>query len=198
MLLRAPLPNLVGFHRFLTPSSLRGEGPSSSPNFTDPAMPESMYATATTGLLCDTASVLLRTSPGLYPPTILSELFCIYDEDGDGLLSQTEYDKFCRTTEAGAGCDDTRWKEHKKTVGVAEGFDFLTLRCFSKLYLDQRLRKHYGQEQRDLDRSKEVTEKAAKAKEKAAVVRPCKQWHRALHNATTTPSRCIHFQQNLS
>ena len=134
-------------------------------------MPVSKYTPTATGLLCDTASVLLCTSPGLYPPTVLSELFSIYDVDGDGVLSQSEYNDFCNTTEAGAGCDDTRWAAHKQTMEVPDGLDFLTLRCFSKLYQDKRMAKHYGQEQRDLERSKEMMEKLAKAKEKAAVVR---------------------------
>ena len=95
-------------------------------------------------LLCDVASMLLATSPGcgLYPSTTLSELFAIYDLDGDGMLSQVEYDAFCKATEAGAGCDDERWAAHKKTMGVADGCDYLTLRCFSTLYTDKRVLKH--------------------------------------------------------
>eukprot|EP01043_Picozoa_sp_COSAG02_P043665 COSAG02_NODE_3825_length_6182_cov_5.458491_3_plen_172_part_00 len=155
--------------RFLTPSSLRDDG--SPPRFAAPVVPESKYTPAATGLLCDTASVLLCTSPGLYPSTVLGELFSIYDVDGDGMLSQSEYTEFCNTTEAGAGCDDTRWAAHKQTMEVPDGVDFLTLRCFSKLYQDKRMVKHYGQEQRDLERSKEMMEKLVKAKEKATVVR---------------------------
>ena len=121
-------------------------------------------------LLCDVASMLLATSPGLYPSTTLSELFAIYDLDGDGMLSQVEYDAFCKATEAGAGCDDERWAAHKKTMGVADGCDYLTLRCFSTLYTDKRVLKHYGHEERDLERAKEALAKAAAAKEKAEVV----------------------------
>lgn len=159
--------------RFLTPSSLRGDDSLSPPCFAAPVVPDSSYTPTATGLLCDTAAVLLSTSPGLYPPTILSELFSMYDVDGDGLLSQSEYAEFCNTTEAGAGCDDKRWAAHKQTMGVPEGIDFLTLRCFSKLYEDKRLLKHYGQEQRDLERSRAAMEKLAKEKEKATVVRLC-------------------------
>ena len=163
-----------------------------APSFAAPAVPESTYVPAAAGLLCDTAAVLLSTAPGLYPPTVLSELFSLFDVDGDGLLSQSEYAEFCNATEAGAGCDDNRWAAHKQTMGVPDGLDFLSLRCFSKLYQDKRLLKHYGQEQRDLERSKEALEKIAQAKEKAALVRPykCSLACTALPRLACRPTAC--------
>ena len=142
-------------------------------------------------LLCDVASMLLATSPGLYPSTTLSELFAIYDLDGDGMLSQVEYDAFCKATEAGAGCDDERWAAHKKTMGVADGCDYLTLRCFSTLYTDKRVLKHYGHEERDLERAKEALAKAAAAKEKAEVVSMIRSLSRLiLLPSLLSPVRC--------
>ena len=88
----------------------------------------------------------------------------------DGALDQKEYDAYCQVTEAGAGCDDERWESHKKTLGAEEA-GVLSLGSFSRLYSDEKMRKHYGHEQRDLDFARTKLAKAAAANDKAQLVR---------------------------
>jgi hypothetical protein len=90
----------------------------------------------------------------------------------DGTLDQKEYDAYCKATEAGAGCDDERWAAHKKTLG-AEAEGALSLRNFCRLYSDEKMLKHYGHEQRDLDFARAKLVKATEEKDKAQLVRSC-------------------------
>ena len=69
----------------------------------------------------------------------IRELFHLFNKgEHGGTLSQSQYTQFCQVTEArhrnpGPGCDDTRWAEDCRLLGVAEPAKGMPLCCFVKL-----------------------------------------------------------------
>ena len=62
----------------------------------------------------------------------IRELFRLFNKERGGTLSQAHYARFCQLTE-GQGCDDARWAQHCRSLGVAEPAGGMPLGCFGKL-----------------------------------------------------------------
>ena len=81
-------------------------------------------------------------------------IFRCFNTERDGRLSREQYSRFCQATE-GAGCDETRWAQHCKALGVQDPSEGMPIGHFGKLYTQNRFKKHFGKGRSDLEKVKE-------------------------------------------
>ena len=94
-------------------------------------------------------------------------IFRCFNTERGGRLSREQYARFCQATE-GAGCDETRWSQHCKALGVQDPSEGLPVGHFGKLYTQKRFKKHFGKGRSDLEKVKEFLAAPAAAPAPAA------------------------------
>ena len=78
-------------------------------------------------------------------------IFRRFNRERDGRLSREQYSRFCQATE-GAGCDEKRWAQHCKALGVTNPSEGMPIGHFGKLYTQKRFKKHFGKGRSDLEK----------------------------------------------
>lgn len=84
---------------------------------------------------------------------MVKEMFKHFDRDRDRALSNLEYAAFCEATE-GQGCDEKRWQQHCRSLGVADIAGGICLGDFGKLYTEKRFKRHFGKVRGELEKVK--------------------------------------------
>ena len=81
----------------------------------------------------------------------IREIFRCFNRARDGALSREQYSRFCQATE-GAGCDEKRWAQHCKALGVVDAGAGMPIGHFGKLYTQKRFKKHFGKGRSELQK----------------------------------------------
>lgn len=107
-------------------------------------------------------------------------------------VRETRYARFCQATE-GVGCDEKRWAQHCKALGVTDPSNGMRIGYFGKLYTQKRFKKHFGKGRSELEKVKQfLAAPASPAPDSAAPKQRSGSDDGTGHDATAprAPSRC--------